>query len=230
MGRAGRGRDRHRAWPSSSPASSSFGATWPDCGWPSTGIITGVIAAIMSAPISAIAFGGVTGSGTDLIVAALRKGGADVLQASLGQGFFSDPIDKLITSFVVFIILVSLSRALPRALPTRRAPRPPGRRRHAGRRAPQSSTLEADRTAAAQLAGCPTSSLARSRALSQPESDDQARRRADAAASSLSASVAGRAPLIGAPGHARAGHRRRRLPALPAVPAGHCRAAASRSC
>ena len=73
------------------------------------GIITGVIAAIVSAPISAIVFGGVTGSGTDLIVAALRQGGADVLQASLGQGFFSDPIDKLITSFVVFLILVSLS-------------------------------------------------------------------------------------------------------------------------
>jgi hypothetical protein len=73
------------------------------------GIVTGVIAAIVSAPISAIAFGGVTGSGTDLIVAALRQGGSDVLQASLGQGLFSDPIDKLITSFVVFMILVSLS-------------------------------------------------------------------------------------------------------------------------
>jgi hypothetical protein len=74
-----------------------------------SGIITGVVAAIVSAPISAIVFSGVTGSGTDLIVAALRKGGADVLQASLGQGFFSDPIDKLITSFVVYIILSSMS-------------------------------------------------------------------------------------------------------------------------
>jgi hypothetical protein len=73
------------------------------------GIFTGIVAALVSAPISAIVFGGVTGSGTDLIVAALRKGGADVLQASLGQGFFSDPIDKLITSFIVFIILTRLS-------------------------------------------------------------------------------------------------------------------------
>lgn len=73
------------------------------------GIVTGFIAAVVSAPIAAIVFGGVTGSGTDLIVAALRQGGADVLQASLGQGFFSDPIDKLITSFVVFMILSSLS-------------------------------------------------------------------------------------------------------------------------
>lgn len=73
------------------------------------GVVTGIVAAFVSAPISAIAFGGVTGSGADLIVAALRQGGADVLAASLGQGLFSDPIDKTITSFVVFIILTSLS-------------------------------------------------------------------------------------------------------------------------
>lgn len=74
------------------------------------GAITGIVAAFVSAPIAAIAFGGVTGSGTDLIVAALRAGGQDVLDASLGQGLFSDPIDKTITSFVVFLILANLSR------------------------------------------------------------------------------------------------------------------------
>lgn len=72
------------------------------------GVVTGVVAAFVSAPISAIVFGGVTGSGTDLIVAALRQGGADVFSAALGQGLFSDPIDKTITSFVVFLILVGL--------------------------------------------------------------------------------------------------------------------------
>jgi energy-coupling factor transport system substrate-specific component len=73
------------------------------------GVVTGIVAAFVSAPIAAIAFEGVTGSGADLIVAALRQGGADVFQASLGQGLFSDPIDKTITSFVVFIILTSIS-------------------------------------------------------------------------------------------------------------------------
>jgi hypothetical protein len=76
------------------------------------GVITGIVAAFVSAPISAIAFGGVTGGGTDLIVAALRQGGSDVINASLGQGLFSDPVDKTITSFVVFIILAGLSRRL----------------------------------------------------------------------------------------------------------------------
>jgi len=73
------------------------------------GVVTGIVAAFVSAPIAAIAFNGVTGSGTDLIVAALRSGGSSVFQASLGQGLFSDPVDKLITSFVVFMILTSLS-------------------------------------------------------------------------------------------------------------------------
>jgi hypothetical protein len=76
------------------------------------GAVTGIVAALVSAPIAAILFGGVTGSGTDLLVAALRQGGQDVYHASLGQGLISDPIDKTITSFVVFIILASLSPRL----------------------------------------------------------------------------------------------------------------------
>jgi hypothetical protein len=73
------------------------------------GAITGIAAAFVSAPIAAIVYEGVTGSGTDLIVAALRQGGADVFQASLGQGLFSDPIDKTISSYVVFLVLLGLS-------------------------------------------------------------------------------------------------------------------------
>ncbi len=79
---------------SSSAASSTSAATSPVCGSPSRVSLTGIVAAFVSAPISAIAFGGVTGGGTDLLVAALRQGGSDVLHASLGQGLFSDPIDK----------------------------------------------------------------------------------------------------------------------------------------
>jgi hypothetical protein len=73
------------------------------------GALTGVVAAIVSAPIAAVVYEGVTGSGTDLIVASLRQGGADVYNASLGQGLFSDPIDKTITCFVVFVILSGVS-------------------------------------------------------------------------------------------------------------------------
>ncbi len=74
------------------------------------GLTCGIISAIISAPISSIVFGGVTGSGTDLLVAAFQKAGDDLGTAVLKQGLFSDPIDKTLTFFVVFAILGALSR------------------------------------------------------------------------------------------------------------------------
>jgi len=74
------------------------------------GLITGIVAAIVSAPIAAIVFGGVTGSGVDALTAAFRAGGDSLYAATLKQGLLSDPLDKMITSFVVFFIVTSLSR------------------------------------------------------------------------------------------------------------------------
>jgi hypothetical protein len=73
------------------------------------GVATGIIAALISAPISANVFGGVTGAGTDFLVAAFRQAGADVRAATLGQGLISDPIDKVTTFFVVYIILSAMA-------------------------------------------------------------------------------------------------------------------------
>ncbi len=74
------------------------------------GLICGIVSAIISAPIAAIVFGGVTGSGTDLLVAAFQQGGADLQTAVLQQGLISDPIDKTLTFFIVFVLLQTLSR------------------------------------------------------------------------------------------------------------------------
>jgi uncharacterized membrane protein YidH (DUF202 family) len=74
------------------------------------GAITGVISALISAPIAAVFFSGVTGSGTDLLVAAFQKAGSDLQGAVVQQGLLSDPIDKTVTFFVVFAILGALSR------------------------------------------------------------------------------------------------------------------------
>jgi energy-coupling factor transport system substrate-specific component len=73
------------------------------------GVATGIVAAVISAPIAANVFGGVTGSGTDFLVAALRQGGADIQAATLGQGLVSDPIDKVVTYFVVYLILGAMA-------------------------------------------------------------------------------------------------------------------------
>jgi hypothetical protein len=74
------------------------------------GLICGIISALISAPISAYVFGGVTGSGTDLLVAAFQQAGADLSKAVLQQGLLSDPIDKTIEFLIVFVILQTLSR------------------------------------------------------------------------------------------------------------------------
>jgi hypothetical protein len=74
------------------------------------GLACGIISAIISAPISSVFFGGVTGSGTDLLVAAFQKAGDDLSSAVLKQGLLSDPIDKTVSFFVVFAILGALSR------------------------------------------------------------------------------------------------------------------------
>ncbi|MEX2182931.1 MAG: hypothetical protein WEC14_00645, partial [Chloroflexota bacterium] len=65
------------------------------------GLICGIISALISAPIAAWVFGGVTGSGTDLLVAMFQQGGADLITAVTQQGLISDPIDKTVTFFVV---------------------------------------------------------------------------------------------------------------------------------
>jgi energy-coupling factor transport system substrate-specific component len=74
------------------------------------GVITGIIAALISAPISANLFSGVTGSGTDFLVAAFRQAGVEIGAATLGQGLISDPIDKVTTFFVVYLILTAMAR------------------------------------------------------------------------------------------------------------------------
>jgi energy-coupling factor transport system substrate-specific component len=74
------------------------------------GLACGIVSAIISAPISAIVFGGVTGGGADLLVAAFQKAGDNLSDSVLKQGLLQDPIDKTLTFFVVFAILGALSR------------------------------------------------------------------------------------------------------------------------
>jgi len=73
------------------------------------GAITGVVASLLSAPITFYLFGGVVGSGMDIVTAAFRSQGVGMLTANFMQGLAIDPLDKVISFLVVFLIL----RALP---------------------------------------------------------------------------------------------------------------------
>ncbi len=72
------------------------------------GLTTGLVAATISAPIAAFVFGGVTGSGTDALVALFRTLGLNVFQSAFAQGLTSDPLDKTISYTVVFLVLAAL--------------------------------------------------------------------------------------------------------------------------
>ena len=76
------------------------------------GLVTGIVAAIISAPTAAIVFGGVTGAGTDLLVAAFRASGANIMTSVLAQGVVSDPFDKMLSFMIVWLILGSLPARL----------------------------------------------------------------------------------------------------------------------
>ncbi|MBC8163876.1 MAG: hypothetical protein H7Z42_21925 [Roseiflexaceae bacterium] len=88
------------------------------------GLATGVLAALISAPISAYLFGGVTGAGTDLLVAAFQASGASIIQSVFAQGVVSDPFDKLTSFMLVWLAIQSLPRRLLARFPYGRSQPP----------------------------------------------------------------------------------------------------------
>lgn len=81
------------------------------------GATCGVVSAFIAAPIAALVFGGVTGSGTDLLVAAFQYAGSDLQTAVLQQSLISDSIDKTVEFMIVFTILGALSRRMAARFP-----------------------------------------------------------------------------------------------------------------
>ena len=84
------------------------------------GLLTGVVAAIISAPMAAYVFGGVTGSGTDLLVAAFRASGENILFATMLQGGVSDPFDKMASFLLVWLIIQALPKRVRARFPNLR--------------------------------------------------------------------------------------------------------------
>jgi len=78
------------------------------------GLFAGFVAALLSAPVSAYLRGGVTGAGTDLVVAAFRAAGRSTVEACFLQSLLSDPLDKLVT----FVLVQTLLARVPARLLT----------------------------------------------------------------------------------------------------------------
>jgi len=75
-----------------------------------TGIALGIVAGIASAPVIVIIFGGVAGSGRDLITAGLLSTGQQIYKAVILSGAASEPVDKLLQTLAAFFVLKSLPK------------------------------------------------------------------------------------------------------------------------
>jgi energy-coupling factor transport system substrate-specific component len=73
------------------------------------GIVTGLVAAVVSAPLVAYLFAGVTGSGSTFIVALFLKAGQQLLSAALLSGLAAEPVDKTLQ----VLLAALLYRATP---------------------------------------------------------------------------------------------------------------------
>jgi energy-coupling factor transport system substrate-specific component len=73
------------------------------------GVITGIVAAIVSAPVVVYLFGGVTGSGSAFVVAFFLKTGERLLNSALLAGLTTEPVDKTLQ----VLLAALLYRATP---------------------------------------------------------------------------------------------------------------------
>lgn len=76
----------------------------------SCGVVTGIVSAVVSAPVVATLFGGVTGSGSALVVAYFVKSGNFLWDATLRSGLIIEPIDKTLQ----VLLAALLYRATPK--------------------------------------------------------------------------------------------------------------------
>jgi energy-coupling factor transport system substrate-specific component len=72
------------------------------------GVIQGLLAAAVSAPISAYLFSGITLSGMDFLVMFFRAEGKSILLSTFLQGLIADPLDKAITYTAAWVIVRQL--------------------------------------------------------------------------------------------------------------------------
>jgi energy-coupling factor transport system substrate-specific component len=79
-----------------------------------TGIMLGVVAAVVSAPVIVHLFGGITGSGSGVITAFLLASGQSVLKSVVLTGVSCEPVDKTLQCLLALWLLRSLPRRLKR--------------------------------------------------------------------------------------------------------------------
>jgi energy-coupling factor transport system substrate-specific component len=81
-----------------------------------TGIIMGFVAAILSAPVIAVLFGGITTSGESIITGILIATGKNLWIAVATTKAITEPLDKTLQCFAAFFLIKSMPRKLMEVL------------------------------------------------------------------------------------------------------------------
>jgi energy-coupling factor transport system substrate-specific component len=74
-----------------------------------TGFFIALVAALTSAVINVVVFGGINASGSSLITAYLLQSGRGMIDAVLSTNFLVEPVDKISTALLAFAIIRGLS-------------------------------------------------------------------------------------------------------------------------
>ena len=83
--------------------------------WPQTimfGLLLGIVSALVSAPVTAYLFGGISFVGTDAVTAFFRAMGQTISTSVFLGALSTDPIDKLLVSLICFVLLRNLPQRL----------------------------------------------------------------------------------------------------------------------
>lgn len=76
------------------------------------GAVLGVISAVVSAPVTAYLFGGVSLVGADAFTAFFRATGSNLITSVFLGGFSTDPVDKILMSLVALSVYKSLPKSI----------------------------------------------------------------------------------------------------------------------
>lgn len=82
-----------------------------------TGIVLGIVAAIISAPVIVYLFKGVEGNGPSLITAFLMSTGNTILESVLLKGLSIEPLDKTLQLFLSVLLINSLPKRIKSIYP-----------------------------------------------------------------------------------------------------------------
>jgi energy-coupling factor transport system substrate-specific component len=83
------------------------------------GLAIAVVSIVMGAPITVLAFGGITGTGSDAVTGFFLATGSNIWSAVVGQTILVEPVDKVVT---VLLAAVVASRVPTRYRPATAAP------------------------------------------------------------------------------------------------------------